>query len=346
MLERVPTPKISSLEPHDILIKVAVASFCHTDAMVLAGDFHTSPSGLSGSHEPSGTVVAVGTEAAHSFTPGDRIIAIGICGLCGNCLDCNGPEEGMLSCKFSRGFLGISLDGAFQEYTVVDSRFASRIPDELSFIKAAPLTCAGATSWRAVKRANVPPGGWLGIVGSGGGLGHLAIQFASKQGINVVGLDARDVGLDLSLKAGAKAAVDVRTGFDETVNAVRTAIGPRSQGRGDDLCDAVIVLSDAPTAVKTAMAITKAHSVVIQVAQPKEIVFPFGEAIFRDIRLMGSNLSSGQELKDQVAFVTKEGVEVETTVLTGLESLPELLEMAQSGKVAGKIVLVIDKEQV
>lgn len=60
---------------------------------------------------------------------------------------------------------------------------------------AAPLTCAGATSWRAVKRSGVKPGGWLGIVGSGGGLGHLAIQFAVKSGINVIGVDARHVGL-------------------------------------------------------------------------------------------------------------------------------------------------------
>jgi propanol-preferring alcohol dehydrogenase len=345
-LQQIPVPPLSSLGPHDILIKVAVASFCHTDIMVHSGVFGPSAKGKSGSHEPSGTIVALGSSAAKSFSLHDRIIAIGVQGLCGDCVDCNGPEEFHLSCKFAKGFTGISLPGAFQEYTIVDERFAVKIPDSMSFVKAAPLTCAGATSWRAVKRAAVKPGGWLGIVGSGGGLGHLAIQFAAKAGIYVVGVDARDVGLELSGNAGAAAVVDVRKGLDEVVKEVQKAIGARGAGRGDDLCDATIVLSDAKSAVNTSMAITKGHGLVVQVAQPDRIDFPFGEMIFRDVRLMGSNLSSRSELADQVKFVKENNVNVETTTFYGLESLPEVLEVVEAGKLAGKIVVVVDKKQV
>lgn len=338
-------PISESLGKHDILIKVAVASFCHTDMMVLNGLFHESPSGLAGSHEPSGTIVALGPEAAKSFAVGDRIIAIGIRNPCGDCIDCNGPEEFRLSCKFNKGYAGISAPGGFQEYTVLDERFAVRIPDELSFIKAAPLTCAGCTSWRALKRSGVQPGGWLGIVGSGGGLGHLAIQFAAKQGINVVGLEARDVALELTRKAGA-VAVDVRAGTDATVEQVRRIIGPRGAGKGDDLCDATIVLSDAESALHTGMVITKRHGLVVEVAQPARVSFPFQEMIFRDIRLMGSNLSSRAELAELVKFVVDESVDVETVVFHGLESLKDVYELSESGTCAGKIVVVIDENQV
>ncbi|EQB46199.1 alcohol dehydrogenase GroES-like domain-containing protein [Colletotrichum gloeosporioides Cg-14] len=345
LIEDVPAPTAESLDDHDILVKVAVASFCHTDIMVLNGVFHDKPSGLPGSHEPSGTIVALGREAAKSFAVGDRIIAIGIRGPCGNCMDCNGPEEFQLSCKFNKGYAGISSPGAFAEYTVLDDRFAVKIPDELSFIKAAPLTCAGCTSWRAVKRAAVKPGGWLGIVGSGGGLGHLAIQIAKKQGVNVVGIEARDVALELTTKAGAS-AVDVRPGKAVMVQQVRSLIGLRGTGRGDDLCDATIVLSDAEPALETGMIITKGHGLVVEVAQPKRVNFPFEEMIFRDIRMMGSNLSSRSELADLVRFVVEQDVAVETTVFHGLQSLRQVYELSESGASAGKVVVVIDSTQV
>lgn len=313
--------------------------------MVLNGIFHDKPRGLPGSHEPSGTIVALGLEAAKSFAVGNRIIAIGIRGPCGDCMDCNGPEEFQLSCKFNKGYAGISSPGAFAEYTVLDDRFAVKIPDELSFIKAAPLTCAGCTSWRAVKRAAVRPGGWLGIVGSGGGLGHLAIQIAKKQGINVVGIEARDVALELTRKAGA-AAVDVRPGKDVMVQQIRSLIGSRGAGKGDDLCDATIVLSDAEPALETGMIITKGHGLVVEVAQPKRVNFPFEEMIFRDIRVMGSNLSSRAELADLVNFVVDQNVAVETTVFRGLQSLRQVYELSESGASAGKVVVVIDDAQV
>ncbi|KAF9878438.1 putative alcohol dehydrogenase [Colletotrichum karsti] len=300
---------------------------------------------LPGSHEPSGTIVALGSEAAKSFAVGDRIIAIGVQGPCGGCIDCNGPEEFHLSCKFTKGYAGISLPGAFAEYTVLDDRFSVKIPDELSFIKAAPLTCAGCTSWRAVKRAGVKSGGWLGIVGSGGGLGHLAVQIAAKQGVNVVGIEARDIALELTRRAGAS-AVDVRPGTEAMVHEVRKLIGPRGMGKGDDLCDATIVLSDAEAALHTGMVITKGHGLVVEVAQPSRVNFPFQEMIFRDIRLMGSNLSSRSELADLVKFVVEHDVKLETTVFRGLQSLKDVYELSEAGTSAGKIVVVIDEDQI
>ncbi len=150
-------------------------------------------------------------------------------------------------------------NGAFQEYLVVDGREATKIPDTMSFATAAPLACAGMTSWRAVKQARLEKGEWLGIIGSGGGLGHLAIQFAKKAfGLKVVGVDARDSGLELSRESGADLVVDARKGKDAMVEEVMKATGT---GVGS-----VLELSGHPSAAETGAAITRNHGRFVQVA--------------------------------------------------------------------------------
>jgi propanol-preferring alcohol dehydrogenase len=152
-----------------------------------------------------------------------------------------------------------SRNGAFQEYLVVDGREATKIPDKMSFATAAPLACAGMTAWRAIKQTHLKPGEWLGIIGSGGGLGHLAIQFGKKAfGLKIVGIDARDEGLALSREMGADLVVDARKGKESMVEEVNklTGIGVH----------AVIELSGHPSAAETGQAITRTHGRFIQVA--------------------------------------------------------------------------------
>ena len=150
-------------------------------------------------------------------------------------------------------------NGAFQEYLVVDAREASKIPDGMSFVTAAPLACAGMTSWRAINQCHLEKGQWIGIVGSGGGLGHLAIQFAKKaRGLKVIAVDARDDGIALSKECGADVVVDAREGKEKVVEEVMKATG-----RG---CDATIELSGHPTAAEMGAAITRQHGRLVQVA--------------------------------------------------------------------------------
>ncbi|KZP06172.1 GroES-like protein, partial [Athelia psychrophila] len=182
-----PTP--NSLSAHDMLIRVAVASLCHTDGMVTAGIFKTSLP-CTASHEGAGTVAALGSNV-NEFHIGDRVLCGWAYGRCGMCADCTGPEESTQYCTKSGGTLGISLDGNFAEYVVVDAREANLLPGNLSFQSAAPLACAGTTIWSGIVRAELKPGEWLAIVGAGGGLGHLGVQMAKAQGLNVIGIDAQ-----------------------------------------------------------------------------------------------------------------------------------------------------------
>lgn len=206
------------------------------------------------------------------FKPGDRVM----CGLpydrCGDCDDCRGPEDYRQYCPHKKGFLGVTMAGAFADYVVCDGREAARLPDGMSFATAAPLACAGCTIYRGVVQARLKKGQWLGIVGSGGGLGHLGIQFAKAMGLKVVGVDARDEGLSLSKEKGADLVVDARRAKSEVVEEVKKATG----GHG---VDATVNVSDAKTAAGTAAAITRMHGRVIQIAQVSMATLSFSQAL-------------------------------------------------------------------
>ena len=129
---------------------------------------------------------------------------------CGHCPDCLGPEEYRQYCRKLDGHCGVTLDGSFAEYMVVDGRESALLPDKVSFETAAPLACAGCTIFRAILQTQLKAGETIGLVGAGGGLGHLGVQFAKAMGLVVVGIDARDEALMLAKENGADVVVDER----------------------------------------------------------------------------------------------------------------------------------------
>ncbi|KAF8309504.1 GroES-like protein [Clavulina sp. PMI_390] len=356
-------PSFHNLLPYQILIKVAVASFCHTDLQILEGDgpakpgVDPSPSQLAGSHEPTGVIVQLGSDAATKggFKLGDRIAAAGGAGMCDTCEDCTmtySAEGSPVTLKYNQhcahqsGFVGVwTLPGAFQEYTLVDYRFAVRLPDNMTFADAAPLTCAGLTAFRALQVARAqsqPPlkeDDWIAVLGSGGGLGHLLVQFAKAVNLKVIGIDARSEGLELTRRARADVTIDALAGGnDGVVKAVQAATG----GRG---VSASIILTEHPTASATACAITKTHGTAVIVALPADGVrVPYGEFIFRDVRLFGSNIGSSEDMQALFDLVgdQKNEIFVEKKVFDGLESLPEVIGTYKRAKVAGKLVVRVD----
>lgn len=333
-LNTVPVP--SDLAPTDLLVKVAVASNCHTDGMVQAGTFSTALP-CTASHEGAGTVVAVGSEVS-GFAPGDRVM----CGLplhpCGACPDCLGPENQRQYCT-NVEMVGVHTNGCFAEYVKCDSQSTAKLPDEVSFMSAAPLACAGRTVWRSVLQTELKAGEWIALVGSGGGLGHLGVQFAKALGFKVVGIDARDEGLALTKEYGADVVADVRKGKEEVVKAVQAVTG----GQG---ADATVCLSDHETAAGLACAVTKMHGRMVQIAQPDNVTIPFPEIIFRDIRIVGSLICSPEESKGMLDAIAKHGVTVKTNPFYGLDKIEDLVEMVHGGKIQGKAIIVVDNEQI
>lgn len=315
-----------------MLVKVAVASLCHTDSMVVHGQFgHNLP--FTASHEGAGTVIALGTDV-NDFAPGDRILCGLIYGLCGHCADCQGPEHERQYCPAMQS-LGCTMDGLFAEYVVVDAREASLLPANLSFQSAAPLACAGTTVWGGLQRAGLQPGAWVAIVGAGGGLGHLGVQFARALGLRVIGIDARDEALALAQDCGADAVLDARRGKAVVAREVQEITGQTG-------ADSVLVVSDHVTASALGAAVTKRHGVLVQIAQPADVVIPYSDIIFRDVRLRGSLTSSRGEAQKMLRLVADHAIKVRTHPFVGLRAIPDMLRLARSGKMAGKGVVLVD----
>ena len=201
-------------------------------------------------------------------------------------------------------------------------------------------------------------------MGAGGGLGHLGVQFARAWGLRVVGVDARDEGLELARRHGADIVADARRPKDLVVAEVRRAIASYSstsasvaeddENSSDDHggADATLVLSEAPGAAALGCALTRMHGRLVQIAQPELVSVPFQELVFRDIRLRGSVLCSPCESEDMVRLVAelratkRTGFEVSTVPFRGLDSVAELVRFVESGRLSGKAVVIVDEDQV
>lgn len=223
--------------------------------MVSNGEFNTALP-CTASHEGAGIVVATGSSVPESsFKKGDKIMAgIPFHG-CGGCKDCLSPDTQFCT-KINH--CGVTRDGFFAEYAIADSRNSTRMPEGIRFEAAAPLACAGRTIFKGIKMADCKAGEWLAIVGSGGGLGHLGIQFAKAYGAHVIGIDAKDDGLTLSKDAGADVVLDARQGVEKVVEEVHKVTG----GEG---VKAAVNVTDAGAPL--ACAVTRMHGLMIQIAQ-------------------------------------------------------------------------------
>lgn len=182
-----------------VRVRVEACGICHSDVFVKSGAWPGLELPRVPGHEVVGRVDAVGGEVA-GFQMGDRV-GVGWHG--GHCFHCNPCRSGdFIACENGQ-VAGISYDGGYAEYTVVPVEALARVPDELSSAAAAPLLCAGVTTFNALRHTGARPGDLVAVLGVGG-LGHLGIQYANAMGFHTVALSrggdkeqlARDLGAD------------------------------------------------------------------------------------------------------------------------------------------------------
>jgi alcohol dehydrogenase, propanol-preferring len=197
-LEEVPVPAPG---PDEVLVRIRACGVCRTDLHVSDGDLPRHRSPVVPGHEVVGEVVGLGPEV-RSLTMGARIGVAWLRQTCGSCRWCRRGAENL--CLSSR-YTGWDEDGGYAEYAVVPAAYAYRLPSEVPDLQLAPLLCAGIIGYRALRRAQVPPGGRLGIYGFGASA-HLTAQVALAQGAEVHVL-TRDPGARrLALELGAASA--------------------------------------------------------------------------------------------------------------------------------------------
>ena len=183
--------------PRQVRIRVRCCGVCRTDLHVAEGDLAPRSPRVAPGHEVVGIVDAAG-DGANRFAVGDRVGVAWLGGTDGNCRFCRRGEENLC---LAPTFTGWDVDGGYADACLVDEAFAYPIPDELSDEAAAPLLCAGIIGYRALRRAEVPDGGRLGVYGFGGSA-HLTAQVALRQGIRVHVLTRGEQNQDLARSLG------------------------------------------------------------------------------------------------------------------------------------------------
>ncbi|BBX22743.1 putative alcohol dehydrogenase AdhA [Mycolicibacter terrae] len=200
-LRRVSTP-IPRPAPSELLVAVRACGVCRTDLHVVEGDLPVHRRGVTPGHEVVGEVVEVGAEAGDDFVVGDRVGIAWLRHTCGSCRYCTRGDENL--CPQSR-YTGWDHDGGYAEFATVPAGFAHHLPGGYSDSELAPLLCAGIIGYRSLMRAELPPGGRLGLYGFGGSA-HITAQVALARGAEVHVMTRGQRARELALELGAASA--------------------------------------------------------------------------------------------------------------------------------------------
>lgn len=193
------TTEVPRPGPSELLVAVRACGVCRTDLHVTEGDLPVHRDRVTPGHEVVGEVIEVGSEAGGEFRVGDRVGIAWLRHTCGVCKYCRRGDENL--CPHSR-YTGWDADGGYAEYLTVPAAYAHPLPAGYSDAELAPLLCAGIIGYRALKRANLPPGGRLGLYGFGGSA-HLAAQVALAQGATVSVMTRGSAAQELARSLGA-----------------------------------------------------------------------------------------------------------------------------------------------
>ncbi|NYF58509.1 alcohol dehydrogenase AdhP [Micromonospora purpureochromogenes] len=322
-LEIVDRP-VPSPGPGEILVRIEASGLCHTDIHAAHGDWPVKPSPpFVPGHEGVGIVEAVGPGVTEHAV-GHRVALPWLGWACGTCEYCVTGWETL--CESQRN-TGYAVDGAHAEYAVASARYAVRVPDGLDPFEAAPLTCAGVTTYKAVKVAGVRPGDRVAIFGIGG-LGHLAQQYAQLFGGETVAVDVTVDKLNLATALGATHTVNAAEA--DPVEAV-TALGG---------ADVAIVLAASPAVIEQAHRCLRRGGRLVLVSLPKENGFtlPVFETVLKGITVIGSIVGTRADLAEvfrlHAAGRTRVAYEVRK-----LDEINEAVADVLAGRVTARLVL-------
>ena len=270
--------------PGQVLVRLEACGLCHTDIHAARGDWPVKPTlPFVPGHEGIGRIEMFGSGVS-SHRLGERVALAWLGSACGACRYCISGRETL--CENQRN-TGYSTDGAFADYAVADAAFAVPVPDAVSSFDAAPLTCAGVTTYAAVKAARVVPAERVAVFGIGG-LGHLAVQYARLVGAEVIAVDVVDEKLRMATELGA----------DHTINAARH--DPVAAIRELGGADVAIVLSVAPAVFAQSFAALNRGGRLILVSLPAagELTLPVFDTVLKGISVIGSIVGTREDLAE------------------------------------------------
>ncbi|MGA5298286.1 zinc-dependent alcohol dehydrogenase [Nucisporomicrobium flavum] len=308
-----------------VLVRIEASGLCHTDIHAAQGDWPVKPAPpFVPGHEGVGIVEELGTGVTgHGL--GDRVAIPWLGHACGTCEYCVTGWETLCESQQNTGY---SIDGGHAEFAVADARYVVRVPEGIDPAEAAPLTCAGVTTYKAVKVGGVTPGDRVAIFGIGG-LGHLAQQYAQIFGGETIAVDVTEEKLSLAKQLGAA----------HVINAARQDPVAAIEALGG--ADVAVVLAADPRVIEQAHACLRRGGRLILVSLPKDnaISLPVFQTVLKGIRIIGSIVGTRADL----AEVFRLHAAGRTRVLfepRALEDINQAIADVLAGRVPARLVLM------
>lgn len=314
--------------PGQALVEIFASGVCHTDLHAADGDWPVKPTlPFIPGHEGAGIVAALGPGVTH-LKEGDRVGMAWLHSACGHCEFCRtGWETLCLEQKNS----GYSVNGSFAQYALAQADYLGRIPEGLSFVDAAPILCAGVTTYKGLKETDTRPGQWVVISGAGG-LGHVAIQYAKAMGMHVAAVDLGPEKMALAKKLGAEITIDAKT--QDPAAEIQKQIGG---------AHGVLVTAVSTTAFKQAIGmLRRGGTCVLNGLPPGEFPISIFDVVLSRYTLRGSIVGTREDLYEALAFAAEGKVKATIETLP-LGSINDTFNRLRTGKVNGRVVLDITK---
>ncbi len=311
--------------PGQIVVQTEACGVCHTDLHAAKGDWPVRPPlPFIPGHEGIGRVAAVG-ENVTAVKEGDRVGVPWLFSACGHCEHCLSAWETVCA---DAQFGGYTRNGGFAEFILADPRYVAHIPDGLAPAEAAPLICAGVTSYKGIKVTDTKPGDWIAVSGVGG-LGHLAIQYAKAMGLHVCAVDVDDDKLAHATRLGADRVVNARS--PDALAAVREATNGGAHG--------VLITAPSLTAFHQGVSMTRKRGTCVLVGLPPgEFPLPLFDVVANCITIRGSFVGTRKDMAEALAFAVDGKVKADIE-LQPLSAINQVFDRLERGEVPSRVVV-------
>jgi propanol-preferring alcohol dehydrogenase len=311
--------------PGQIVVKTEACGVCHTDLHAANGDWPLKPTlPFIPGHEAIGIVTEVGTGVT-IVKEGDRVGVPWLYSACGHCEYCLSAWETV--CPDAQ-FGGYTKNGGFAEYVLASPDYVALIPIGLSAVEAAPLICAGLTTYKGIKQTEAKPGEWIAISGCGG-LGHLAIQYAKAMGLLVAAVDIDDGKLAHAKQLGADLVFNAKT--SDPVAQLKMETGGGAHG--------VLITAPSLPAFKQGISMTRKRGTCALVGLPPgDFPVPLFDVVANCITIRGSFVGTREDMAEALDFAVRGKVKADIE-LQPLSEINNIFKRLAHGDVAARVVL-------
>jgi D-arabinose 1-dehydrogenase-like Zn-dependent alcohol dehydrogenase len=310
-----------------VRIKIQACGVCHSDSIIKEGLFPNIPYPAIPGHEIAGVIDAIG-DGVIDWSIGQRV-GVGWYG--GHCTTCEACRRGDFILCLRAKIPGISYDGGYAEYMIAPKEALALIPDELSAVEAAPLLCAGITTFNALRNSCAKAGDTVAVLGIGG-LGHLGVQFCAKMGFNTIAIARGKDKEPLAKQLGAKHYIDSQSG---DVAASLQQLG------GAKVILSTVTNNDAISAVVGGLS-NNGQLVIVGIPfQPIQI--QAATLILGNRSIKGWASGTSIDSQDTMNFSALTGVR-SMNITYPLEKVDDAYQLMMNGKARFRVVLVMDKK--